>query len=385
MGQTLRLGIAGCGNAGHAVLRDCGKISGVTLTAVADVRKEAQESVRKKNPEVRTFESVEAMCKSSDVDALWIATPNEFHAAHVIAAAQHGKHMICEKPMALSLAECDAMIGAAEKYGVKLFMHSKADDPPVVKMREVVLNGELGRVIQINTWNYKGWLKSARLPAEVDTSKGGGVVYRQAPHQVDVVRSVGGGLVKKVRAIAGRWNSQFDTEGNFTALLEFEDGTPATLVFNGYGFFDMTEMTWNIGEGGYASSTDDRGADGPAGAVEPPVGYSRPLRAEGRERRGERKQPFYGLTLVSCEKGDMRQSPDGLYIYTEKGRAELACPPFLDRGAQLLKLHEAVTQNRSFFTDGRWGKATLEVVLAILQSSKERREITLSHQVPASV
>jgi phthalate 4,5-cis-dihydrodiol dehydrogenase len=81
----------------------------------------------------------------------------------------------------------------------------------------------------------------------------------------------------------------------------------------------------------------------------------------------------------------MRQSPDGLYIYTEKGRAELACPPFLDRGAQLLKLHEAVTQNRSFFTDGRWGKATLEVVLAILQSSKERREITLSHQVPASV
>jgi phthalate 4,5-cis-dihydrodiol dehydrogenase len=287
--------------------------------------------------------------------------------------------------MALSLADCDAMIGAAEKYGVNLFMHSKADDPPVVKMREVVSNGELGRVIQINTWNYKGWLKSARLPAEVDTSKGGGVVYRQAPHQVDVVRSVGGGLVKKVRAIAARWNSQFDTEGNFTALLEFEDGTPATLVFNGYGFFDMTEMTWNIGEGGYVSSTDDRGADGPAGAVERPVGYSRPLRAEGRERRGERKQPFYGLTLVSFEKGDMRQSPDGLYIYTEKGRAELVCPPFLDRGAQLLKLHEAVTQNRSFFTDGRWGKATLEVVLAILQSSKERREITLSHQVPASV
>jgi phthalate 4,5-cis-dihydrodiol dehydrogenase len=383
MGQALRLGIAGCGNAGHAVLRDLGKFSGVTLGAVADVRKEAQESVRKKYPEVETFDSVEAMCRSRDVDALWIATPNELHASHVIAAAQHGKHIICEKPMALSLAECDAMIGAAASNGVKLLLHSKADDPPVVKMREVILSGRLGRVIQINTWNYKGWLKSARLPAEVDTSKGGGVVYRQAPHQVDIVRAIGGGLVKKVRAVAGRWNAQFNTEGNFTALLEFEDGTPATLVFNGYGFFDMTEMTWNIGEGGYVSSARDGAADGPAGAVEPAVRYAMPLRAEGRERRGERKQPFYGLTLVSCEKGDMRQSPDGLYIYTEKGREELFCPPFLDRGAQLLKLHEAITQNRSFITDGRWGKATLEVVLAILQSSKKRREITLSHQVPA--
>ena len=385
MGQNLRLGIAGCGNAGHAVLRDLGKISGVTLAAVADVRIAAQEAVQKKFPEVRTFDSVEAMCRSRDVDALWIATPNEFHASHVIAAAQHGKHLICEKPMALSLAECDAMIAAAASNGVRLLLHSKADDPPVVKMREVILSGRLGHVIQINTWNYKGWLKSARLPAEVDTSKGGGVVYRQAPHQVDIVRGIGGGLIKKVRAIAGRWNSQFNTEGNFTALLEFEDGTPATLVFNGYGFFDMTEMTWNIGEGGYASSARDGAADGPAGAVEPAVRYAMPLRAEGRERRGERKQPFYGLTLVSCEKGDMRQSPDGLYIYTEKGREELACPPFLDRGAQLLKLHEAVTQNRSFITEGRWGKATLEVVLAILQSSKERREITLSHQAPASV
>jgi phthalate 4,5-cis-dihydrodiol dehydrogenase len=383
MARPLRLGIAGCGNAGHAVVRDLGKISGLGLTAVADVRKEAQESVRKQNPEVQPFDSVEAMCKSSEVDAVWIATPNEFHAAHVISAAGHGKHIVCEKPMALSLAQCDTMIEAAEKCGVKLLMHSKADDPPVVSMTAIVSSGRLGRVIQINTWNYKGWLKSERLPAELDTSKGGGVVYRQAPHQVDIVRSLAGVRVKKVRALAGRSNPQFATEGNFTALLEFENGVPATLVFNGYGFFDVTELTWNIGEGGYVSSSRDGNPHGP-----PKVAFSapaeRPLRAELRERRGERKQPFYGLTLVSCEKGDMRQSPDGIYIYTETGREELVCPPFLDRGAQLVKLQAAVTQNRSFITDGRWGKATLEVVLAILQSSNEGREITLSHQVSAS-
>jgi phthalate 4,5-cis-dihydrodiol dehydrogenase len=211
------------------------------------------------------------------------------------------------------------------------------------------------------------------------------VLYRQAPHQVDVVRSIAGYPVKKVRAIAGSWNRQFDTEGNFTAWLEFEDGTPATLVFNGYGFFDMTEMTWGFGEGGYASAPPEPGAPGPVAAVEPALRYAMPLRAEGRERRGERKQPFYGLTLVSCERGDMRQSPDGLYIYTASGREEVSCPPFLDRAAQLLKLYEAVTRNRSFITDGSWGKATLEVVLAILQSSREQREVTLSHQVSAAV
>ena len=384
MGQLLRLGIAGLGNAGHSVLRDLDKISGVVLTAVADVRKEVLESFREKSKEAQTFDSVEAMCNSREVDAVWIATPNEFHAEHTITAAGYGKHVICEKPMALSLEECDRMIEAAEGNGVKLLMYSKAGDPPILKMREVVASGRLGRLIQINTWNYKGWLRSARLPSEVDTSKGGGVVYRQAPHQVDIVRCIGGGMVKRVRATTGRWSPRFDTEGDYTAFVEFADGAPATLVFNGYGFFDVTELTWGIGEGGHEVSNRYHKKDS-EGPVDPATRYAMPLRAEMRERQGERQQPFYGLTLVSCEKGDMRQSPNGLYLYTEEGRRELPCPPYLDRGMELLKLYEAITRGRFIWTDGRWGKATLEVVLAILQSSKEKREITLSHQAPCSI
>jgi phthalate 4,5-cis-dihydrodiol dehydrogenase len=139
-------------------------------------------------------------------------------------------------------------------------------------------------------------------------------------------------------------------------------------------------LTWGIGEGGYASAEQNESeAKGPVSAA---AKYAGPTRAEQRRRDGARKQPFFGLTLVSCEKGDIRQSPDGLYIYIDKGREEILCPPFLDRAGDLLKLYEAVTQNRPVFTDGKWGKATLEVVLAILQSSRERREIALSHQVP---
>ncbi len=380
-GVRLLLGVAGLGNAGNAVLRDLDKVAGVELVAVADVRALALEISERENGLVRRYDSVAAMCGCEKVDAVWVATPTEFHAEHVITALERGKHVICEKPMALSLDDCDRMIEAAEKNSLILLMHSKAMDPPIVKMREVIAGGELGRVIQINTWSYKGWLRSARLPSEVDSAKGGGVLFRQGPHQVDIVLAIGGKRVRSVRATAGRWHPRFDTEGNFTAFLEFEDRTPATLVFNGYGFFDTSDLTWGIGEGGYqASRQENRQAD-PQTPVEESLRYSMPLRAEARRRIGERKQPIYGLTLVSCEKGDMRQSPDGVYVYTRDGCREIPCPTFLDRAEALLKLVEAVTEHRPVATDGRWGKATLEVLLAILQSSRGEREITLAHQV----
>ncbi|NIO09293.1 MAG: gfo/Idh/MocA family oxidoreductase [Deltaproteobacteria bacterium] len=274
------------------------------------------------------------------------------------------------------------MIEAADKNRVKLLVHSKANDPPVIKVRETVASGQLGRLIQINTWNYKGWLRSARLPAEVDTAKGGGVVYRQGAHQVDIVRFIGGGLVKSVRAVTGKWNRNFDTEGNFTAFLEFEDGTPATLVFNGYGYFDMTEMTWGIGEGGKKALKKTPKTPSPKGAVNASQRYAMPRRAELRKQGREVFQPIFGLTLVSCERGDIRQSPEGLFIYSEKGQTELLCAPFFDRGTELLNLSNAVNEGTSIPTDGRWGKATLEVLLAILQSSEKGREVKLKHQVP---
>jgi phthalate 4,5-cis-dihydrodiol dehydrogenase len=379
-GKRISLGIAGLGNAGHAVWRDLDKVAGVELVAVADVRGQALETVQRENGTIRTYEGVAEMCGSGKIDAVWIATPTEFHAEHVIVALERGKHVICEKPMALSLDDCDRMIEAAEKKRLILLMHSKALDPPIVQMREVIASGELGRVIQINTWSYKGWLKSARLASEVDTSKGGGVLFRQGPHQVDIVRALCERKVRSVRATAGKWHPRFDTEGNFTAMLEFEDDTPATLVFNGYGFFDTTELTWGIGEGGYQVSRQENSPANSQMPVDASVRYSMPLRAEARRRVGERKQPIYGLTVVSCEKGDMRQSPDGVYLYTGDGCRQIPCPAFLDRGEALSRLVEAVNGNRPVLTDGRWGKSTLEVLLAILQSSREGREITLAHQ-----
>ena len=362
MAPALRVGLAGFGAVTRSLAPSIQGMPDVELTAVAAPRQGPRDEARERYG-VETYASVEAMCSSPDVDVVWVCTPNAFHAEHTIVAAEHGKHVICEKPMAVSLDEAQAMAEAIGRNGVRYVQaHSKLFDPPVRRMREIVSSGRLGRVIQINTWEFKPWISGApRRAADVDTAQGGGVVYRQGPHQAEIVRGIGGGMVRSVRALAGRWHPAFPLgEGDYSAFLEFEDGTAATMVFNGYGYFDITELTWGIGEGGQQKEAAESSQGG----------------------GGRRRQPFYGLTVVSCERGDIRQSPDGLYVYTDAGREEVALEPSGPGRREIAELKEALAEDRPVFPDERWGMASLEVVLAILGSSRQRREVLLSHQVP---
>jgi phthalate 4,5-cis-dihydrodiol dehydrogenase len=95
---------------------------------------------------------------------------------------------------------------------------------------------------------------------------------------------------------------------------------------------------------------------------------------------------MFGKTVVSCERGDIRQSPAGLFVYDEKGRREIKVPSSRGRAAELFDLYQAIIEDRPTTLDVRWGLATAEVCLAILQSSREHRDILLAHQTesPAS-
>lgn len=384
--EPLRVGILGLGAASAQILPAFGHTEGVVLGGVADIRHQTAEEVGRRH-DVPACNSVEELCARDDVDAVWVATPNPLHARHVVTAAELGKHVICEKPMAVTLAEADAMISACERNRVRLIQgHSKIYETPIRSMRAMITGGSLGRAIQINTWNFNDWLLRPRLASEVDTSRGGGVVYRQGPHQVDIVRCLGGGMVGSVRAVAGRRLRGFDTEGDYTALLVFDEGLAATAVFNGYGQFEVAELTWNITEGGrtIADAAVRRPRPVPPGPVSETTKYASngtPTPADEDAARS-RHQPFFGLTVVGCERGDLRQSPEGLFIYTPEGRREISCPPEHGRSAELRELVGSVTDDRPAFPDGRWGKATLEVCLAVLESSRTGKEVPLQHQVP---
>jgi phthalate 4,5-cis-dihydrodiol dehydrogenase len=388
-GVQLRMGIVGLGIAGSALLPSIAKHPHVKVTAASGRNKERLEKFAS-DYQAEYHLNVEDLCQSEQVDAIYIASPTELHVEHVKVAAQYKKHIIVEKPMAVSLEEADELIHIAESSGIHMIVgHSFSFEPPIRKMREIIEEGTLGNVRMIHNWYFNDWLYRPRTPEELDTSLGGGVTYRQGSHQFDIIRYLGGGMLRSVRAMTGRWDASRSTEGAHTAYLEFEDGTVATAVYNGYDRFHTAELTFGIGEGGpslkstgYASSRKNIQQLGNREAeksLKSEKGYGG-SRSKNYAKE-EYHQPFFGLTVVSCEQGDIRQSPNGLIIYGEDEKYEIVLQEETGRDVMIAELYDAVVHDRPSVHDGRWGKANLEVCNAVLASAKERKEIYLSHQV----
>jgi phthalate 4,5-cis-dihydrodiol dehydrogenase len=232
----------------------------------------------------------------------------------------------------------------------------------------------------IHTWNFTDWMARPRRAAELDVGQGGGVTYRQGAHQVDILRLIGGGLVKSVRATTFDWDDSRRSIGAHTIFLNFADGAAATAVYNGYGHFSGAELTAGVGEWG--DLVRPRAAAHPSA----PMSAEQELAAKRKRARSAiptnaPHQPHFGLTLVSCERGDIRQSPDGLLVYSNKGREEIALPKDKSpRDLVIAEFADAIAGKAVTHT-GRWGLANLEVCTAAIESSRTGKEIELKHQV----
>jgi phthalate 4,5-cis-dihydrodiol dehydrogenase len=210
-----------------------------------------------------------------------------------------------------------------------------------------------------------------------------------------VITAISGYMGLVIGVLLRIWDPARQWEGSYTCYLEFEDGTPATLVYSGYGFFDTAELFDWVGEGGqYREPKTNlnvrarlRDVRDPAEEEQLKEGMRFGGVREGEFSHvwtGERKQPFFGFTVVSCAKGDIRQTPGGIKIYGETDQREVELPAgSRGREAEVEELYNAVVHHRPVSHDGRWGAATLEVCLAMLESAERREEIYLSHQVPS--
>lgn len=383
----LRLGIVGLGSAARTMLASIEVHPNVDLVAVAEPLEDARTSVAARFG-ARAFAEIESLVACPDVDAVYVATPTELHVEHVILAANAGKHVLVEKPMAIDLEQARRMIEAAERAGVRLLVgHSHSYDTPYRAMREIIARETLGRVRLMHNLYYTDWMYRPRRPEELVTELGGGITYRQGAHQFDVLRLLGGGLVTSVRAKTFDWDPARAGIGAHAVWLEFANGAFATATYNGYGAFLSSEICFGTGELGFPQPLETAGRSRRAfreRAAGDELGAKR-ARSAGRdsEERLAPHQPFFGLTIVSCEGGDIRQSATGLYLYTERGREEVPLPLDLStRDLTLSEFADAVAGLRPALHDGRWGMANLEVCVAAIAAAASGEAIALRHQVP---
>src|SRR6266542_899699 len=403
--SPLRVGIAGLGFGSTEYLSILEKMPEIKLVAGADLRPQALRAFEKRYGG-KTYDNVEALCTDPDVEAVWISTPNQFHGQHALLAAQHGKHMCVRKPLGLTMDECQRVVDAADKSGVRVLAggQTQGTNPLVQRIREMILKDELGPLRAINMWAYTGWMLRPRMPQEVDESRGGGVVWRQTPHQIETVRWLGGGNVRSVRAMTGRWRPERpNATGYLAAYLEFDDGTPVTMIYDAYGYFDSVELvSWGKDNAmdekvalrrallaGELNEEKEKETTRFGALVEGKQGPQIPWEGgSGGGGRGHWLPGNQGVFVVSLQNGDVRMSPDGLYVYDDDGVHEVPLSrgsgtgmmPFL--ASEPLELFNAVRFGRPMLHDARWGMATAEVQWAMLESGREHKEIMLQHQVP---
>jgi phthalate 4,5-cis-dihydrodiol dehydrogenase len=378
--KRLGIGIAGLGRAFALMAPAFTLDPRVRIVAGADPRPEARSRFEA-DFKAKAFDSIEKLAADAEVDVVYVATPHQFHAAQACLAASSGKHVLVEKPMALSLEECRAMIAAARDHGVHLIVgHSHSFDRPIQRARQLIDSGQYGRVRMVTALNYTDFLYRPRRPEELDTARGGGAVFNQAAHQVDMVRLLAGSAVVSVDATTGAWDAARPTEGAYTCRLRFRDGCFATLVYSGYAYFDSDEFAGWIGE---------------MGARKDPAGYGAARRAlQGEEMQLKNQRNYggpafappaeqeahqhFGEVIVSCERADLRPLPGGVMVYADgERRLEPLPPPQVPRAEVIDELYEAVVNGRAPLHGGEWAMATLEVCLAILRSAREQRDIAL--------
>jgi predicted dehydrogenase len=232
--QKIRWGLIGCGDIARKrvapALRDSALCE---LVAVSRARAELAESFATEFGARHWYSEWQDMLMDYEVDAIYIATPVHLHAEQTIAAAERGKHVLCEKPMALDVAECERMIAACRENDVKLGVAYYRHFYPVVsRVKELLASGELGVpiVVQVNAFEWfdpkpsdaRAWLIKQPL-------SGGGPMFDFGCHRIEVLLDIFGAVTDVKSTLA---NTLFDREVEdvATALFKFERGTTGTLT-----------------------------------------------------------------------------------------------------------------------------------------------------------
>ena len=229
----LNWGLIGAGDIARKriapTLRDAANCN---FAAVSRNRAEMAEEFAREFGAKKWFSTWEDLLADEEIEAVYIATPVYLHAEQTIKAAEAGKHVLCEKPMALSAAQCDAMIDACRANGVRLGIAYYRRFYPIIKrVKEIIASGELGKIsfAQINAFEFFDPApESARYWFLEKAKSGGGPMMDFGCHRIEVLTNLFG-KVSRVESIVSNAVFGREVEDTACALFQFENGTCANL------------------------------------------------------------------------------------------------------------------------------------------------------------
>ena len=233
----IRIALVGCGRISRNHFDAIEKVEGLELAAVCDSVGERAREVGTRYG-VPAFESLDEMLASVRCDAVAVCTPSGLHPAHGIAAARAGKHVICEKPMAISLEHADALVRECDAAGVQLFVVKQNRLNPAIQLLKRAIDRErFGRIYLANT--TVRWTRPQeyydQAPWRGTWEFDGGAIMNQASHYVDLIQWLIGpveSVVAKTATLARR----IETEDTGIAVLRFRSGA--------LGVIEVTMLTY---------------------------------------------------------------------------------------------------------------------------------------------
>lgn len=239
----LNVGIIGCGSIARQRHAAEYKHNPNTLIAgVFDVSRERAEAMAK-DFGGKVYDTAEALIADASIDAVSVCVANAFHAPITIDALNHGKHVLCEKPMAITLKDCEDMLAAANKNGKRLLIdHNQRLTPAHKKAREIIASGELGRVISFSaTFGHKGpemWSadKSSNTWFFKKNAAAFGSMADLGIHKIDLMRYLIGSDVINVFSRLATLDKKFpdgtpiEVDDNSVEILTFENGALGTVT-----------------------------------------------------------------------------------------------------------------------------------------------------------
>jgi UDP-N-acetyl-2-amino-2-deoxyglucuronate dehydrogenase len=338
--RAVRVGLVGCGRISGSHVASIDKIDGLRLVAVADVEIDRANALAEGRG-IPAFRTVEELVGGAECDVVTVCTPSGLHPAHGIVAARAGRHVIVEKPMAISLADADALVQACDAAGVHLFVVKQNRlNPPVQLLRRAVDKGRFGRIYLANTtvrWTRPQEYYDA-APWRGTWEFDGGAIMNQASHYVDLIQWLVG-PVESVVAKTATLARQIETEDTGIAALRFRSGA--------LGVIEVTVLTYPRNLEGSITILGEKGAVKIGGTAVNRVEHWQFADYDDDDK------------LVDAA----NTSPPTVYGFGHEGYY---------RNVLAVLRGEAKPG-----TDGREGRKSLELILGIYESAKTGREVPL--------